>query len=504
MINEKVTQKLAHEIINFINLRRDKKDETFLKAKLKKSKKGGYVNGSINEKLILSLKKQNLDDSRLEDIVKLKKNKEQTGLEFQQKKFAHLLSLASEHGYLLDVHEIQTEYQEFKEANNYDHQPKVWLSEWVKKAKDISFATHVAKLTHSSSKGTSVLDSTQSQNSCYLTTNSLPAPALDTASSNAASLPIADVLKLAINGVSVIDCLKDNDFRVLEYISQDRTLAREWFEHLKQAYDSSQKQSYFLSKQTYFPIENDQYHLLLPLTSSSIVQKIYLKNKEYFDEEQTLARSQKNNKKYSPVVTCSYPNKANLNVTGSNHSNASSLNGNRGGRISLLPTMPPEWQSRSISYANNSNIFEKPLSYDLSFEIGELRKYLLLLKNKELSISEPKRNAAILEKLEAISSAFFEHISSANSQEVQEGWTCNSKLPLEQQLLFEPWRNDKAALAEKNNNWQKKLSQNYGRWLNNQLNKRKKLALTPIQSRLWSDIFSHELREYVAIQEVVL
>ncbi|TXY97352.1 hypothetical protein [Vibrio cholerae] len=48
------------------------------------------------------------------------------------------------------------------------------------------------------------------------------------------------------------------------------------------------------------------------------------------------------------------------------------------------------------------------------------------------------------------------------------------------------------------------MSQDFGRWLNQQLNKNKQLKLTPIQAALWSDCFFLDLKEFFAIKEVEL
>ena len=70
------------------------------------------------------------------------------------------------------------------------------------------------------------------------------------------------------------------------------------------------------------------------------------------------------------------------------------------------------------------------------------------------------------------------------------------------QLLFEPEREDETALAEKNTRqWQEHIADDFSAWLNAQL-KHKMLNLTPIQQRLWKDIFSPILREYMTMQEV--
>ena len=141
-----------------------------------------------------------------------------------------------------------------------------------------------------------------------------------------------------------------------------------------------------------------------------------------------------------------------------------------------------------------------PLEISLSSQ-----KYLLLIKNKSLSISEPKRNAAVINKLQTISDSFFNYVGMVNNSMSNDSWSCDASFPIEQQLLFEPWREDEAATTmKKNKQWEKTLSQSYGRWLSKQLKKKDKLPLTPIHDALWADAFSVELREFIAAQEVII
>lgn len=502
MIAKETLHALAKGIETYLSMRRDNKEEDLLKSQPKKTK--GVVSKGLNIRLVGIAKRLNRDAAAVKAIDKSKKVKEQTGLAFQQQKYNALLSLIGSDVIDDEFSALKAEYAQCVLELDDQYQPETWLDEWVDKAKDISFATHVAKLTHSSSKGTSILDKSQSRDNRYLTTNSLTEPEVDTASSNAASLPIADILQINFRGYSVLDYLKSGDEELFAEFTKDKAKVSYWVEALKQAYDSDSKQSYFLSKQVYFPVGGSAYHLLLPLTSSSLAQALYLEHQKYFEEEQTQARDLRKKSKYSPTLIVSYPNKAKLNITASNHSNASAFNGNRGGKITLLSTKPPLWQAKAMSYREQDTVFTKSLAFQLAPEIKELKTYLRLLKAKELSDSAPARASAITRKLQDISSALFDVVLVTNQHE-QENWTTQSKLSMTYQLLFEPWRSDDIAKAEKlADKWQSELCADFARWLNNQLNHRSKLNLTPIQSKLWSKLFAQELRGFIATQEVSL
>jgi len=390
-----------------------------------------------------------------------------------------------------------------KSWNKYEK----WISWALDFGKESYLATHISKLTHSSSKGTSIdvryYHSCDKYNAQYLFTDKKTI--LDTAYPDNKYSSISQLYNIEVDGEYIGDLLRNDGEKCLRILTANNELLKSWCGCFSQFIRNENKKSYFLSKQIYFPVKDRKYHLLLPLTSSSLVHELHLEHKRYWDEEQEMAREQKRNKKHSATITKTYPNKAYLHVTGSNHSNASSLNGKRGGRISLLPAMPPQWQSYLQFNINKSTVFDKSLGFELNNEIDDLRKYLLLIKNKSLSINEPKRNAAVLRKLRAVSDNFFNYVDKINSSMPSANWSRNASLPIEQQLLFEPWRADEAARAIKTDKqWEKTLAQSYGRWLSKLLKQKNKLPLIPIHEALWADVFLLELREFIAIQEVIV
>lgn len=301
-----------------------------------------------------------------------------------------------------------------------------------------------------------------------------------------------------------MDCLKANDSALFNAFTDDEEKIARWVKSLKQAYDSDTKQSYFLSKQVFFPIDEAHYHLLLPLTSSSLVQALHEEHRLYFEEVQTKAREQRKARKYSATAIVTYPNKAKLNITGSNHSNASSLNGKRGGKITLFSSAPPIWKSQLKSGSDvDIKGFYKQFDHAVQAELNALKKYLYLLKNKQLSDSKPERAASITRKVQAISHIFFDEVMRINNAE-KKGWTQAADLPLHFQLVFEPYRTDQQASSEKlKKQWQLTVSKEFAGWLNKKM-KGKRLKLTMIHQELWMKLFAEELRKFIAMQEVEL
>jgi CRISPR-associated protein Csy1 len=450
-----------------------------------------------------------------ESVAALKKSKPLKGasrldkIEHNSDVISKLIDLIKHHDVFYGAGEKYKDFLKKIKAIRGWNKYEQWIDWALDFGEESYLATHIAKLTHSSSKGSSV--DVRFHLSCnqyddrYICTKG--ESVLDTAYPDNKYSSISKLYTISISGNYLGDLLHSGNEAFLGPFTKDEELLKYWMVTFASHIKNETKKSYFLSKQVYFPVVDDQYHLLLPLTSSSLVHALHLEHKKYGyeGEDQKQARKQKYEGKYSETVTCTYPNKAYLHVTGSNHSNVSSLNGNRGGRVSLLPTMPPQWLSRLPSYKNRASVFDKDLSYTLSSEIDDLRRYLLLIKNKTLSISEPRRNAAVVRKLQAISENLFNYVETISNNETDRGWSIYSKLPDEQQLLFEPSRQDDTAKALKvNTQWQKSLSKTYGLWLNRQLNKRSPLKLTSIHQTLWTDCFLTDLKEMIAIQEVTL
>ncbi len=497
--NDDESKLMAEEVFRYISERRGKKEIALLKEKPKKEK------GGINTRLLkIAQKVLESSNEKLISIQAKKKDKSQTVLEFQQSKYKALLCLLDDFKLDNRIIDINNEYKESLQLIDQDHKPEVWLNQWADKAKDISFATHVGKLTHSSSKSSSVYDKTTSINPAYLTTNTLSELIVDTATANAASAPAGEILTLQVNSKSLLDYLKENDRTPFEFLTESQEEIDSWMTSFKQAYDSDKKSSHFLAKQVYFPINNENYHLLMPLVSSSIAHELFTRFKEFFNDENTLIREQKNKHKYHDKLAVSYPNRASLNVTGNNHSNASSLNGKRGGRLALLASIPPKWKSRQQFSLLQTNLFNSQLSFKLSEEIKDLQKLLLVIKSNEISINKPAMHHAVMKTVNEIANGLFDETTKINSLNNEKGWTIKSKLSLHQQLLIEPYRQDDSAIQAINKKqWQSELAEDFSYWLNkNKLLEHKQLILTPIQQALWRDIFKKQLREFIAIQEV--
>lgn len=507
MSNEKLFL-LAKEFIDDVG-------EETINNRLSDDLSAGYK--SFVEESEILLKKKHKENKEIKPFLnamkeeKLKKEatKQEKNYFYKNKalKIADFLKLADTNSPSLNIYSKLTDLDRRSQLWNLYEKWFFWA---IRYGEDSYLATHIAKITHSSSKASSIdiryfNDGKVCQD--YLTT-SLENIALDQAYPDNKYSSISSFYMINEDGVFIGDILRDKEKsqNLIDKFVKDEVLKKQCVEYFFTFITNERKKSFFLNKQIYFPVQTEQYHLLLPLISSSLAQDLHEKFQKLFSDEQKQAKEKRKSNKYSNVVVISYPNKAVLNVTQSNHSNASKLNGARGGRLSLLSCAPPQWGLKLSSYKNKNSLFDRGLSARLDDEITELRTYLLVLKNKELSLSKPQRNAAIRRKVINIISSFFDFVLIINSNESERGWTINASLPLQQQLLFEPWRKDDGVAELLSNDlWQEQLSKDFGRWLNSQLKTKKKsaLQLTPIHEAIWSSWFLIELKEHVALQETM-
>ncbi len=452
------------------------------------------------------LKKDDVLKERINRVKKEKKTKELSHLDFaiqQAQKLIEIIQTTSSlSSFINSVDALKQQATDLRARDMYE----IWLDWALLNRKGIYLATHIAKLTHSSSQSSSIdmryYDSQTKTNSRYLITENNKKLALDQAYPDNKYSSIAKFYNLVVEGVFVGDVLRRDGVELLKHFTRSGNRAQRWDEGFRTSIREDKKQTYFLSKQVYFPVGQDKYHLLMPLVSSSLAHTLHLKFKEFFEDDNTLIRKQKDKNKYHKDLAITYPNRSSLNVTASNHSNSSTLNGKRGGRLTLLTCKPPQWTAQQKAFNQFNDLFNRSLSYQLQEEIKTLQRLLLIIKSKEIGMKKPDMHRAIVRAVNDIADGLFDELNMINLLSDEKGWTKESSLPIAQQLLLEPNRDDDIAIQEKlKKQWQANIANDFAYWLNEQL-KHKKLKLTLIQQRLWQDIFSEKCRQYFAELEV--
>lgn len=479
-------------IINFFQRKKDAEEEQYLKDIIKKIAK-------------LYEEKNYFHKEEIEDYFnpkKSKKSKEQTSIEFQRERLNNIFILDYQIE-SIDKNAILDAYNNTLNEIEQKFESHSWIERASKDASSVTFATHVFKLTHSKIDSPSLPDMIDSQKYEYLTTSMIKDKAIDGAVAGNQFAPVYQFLELQFNGRKLASELIIESSNALETFVNDNEELQMWNKKFKDALASNKLSTHSLAKQVYFPVpatevsdSNNPYHLLANVNSSSLSHAIYLKMS---DKQQSQILSLQKKGKYSESAREVYPDKAILMVTQSNHGNASQLNGKRGGRLNLLSTQPPIWQSQlKPPVHNNSFFYAIPYNYIIRENIDYLRDFLLRFERIVLSFKDPKKMAWIERWVNQIIDEVFAYCASI--QNLPSGWSQTEDIKLKQEHCYflDPYRKDDAfQTARKINEWQAVFCDDFSRWLNHKL-RGKDRVFTPQaeHTRIWKNLMQDELRVF--------
>ena len=479
-------------IVDFLTGKKIKEEEGFIKDQIK------TIAG-------LYEKEEFFGQKNIEELFDRKKDKSQLAIDFQRQKLQDIFVL-DEKPESLDFDQLHENYK--KKCDNIDNKYDAngWISQAAHDASSVSFATHVAKLTHSKIDSPSLYDNIASTKINILTTASLTDKAIDGAVAGNQFAPVFQFLELEFKGSKLAAEFARESNNVLEPFANDSNELAKWNAGFKKSLSGDRPSSHFLAKQIYFPIELEsivnpnRYHLLCHMKSSSLAHAIY---NNVFDERQKDIKKLRDIAKFSETPLRLFSNNARISVTASNHSNASQLNGARGGKLHLFSAQPPTWQSQLKPPLYKKSLFDSFSHPSINIDIDYLRDYLLRFERIELSIKNPQRRKWIEKWVGNIIDELLNYV--ATIQALPAGWSNaeNSKLKPEHQYFLDPYRQDEVFQnARKVNDWQGVVCGDFSRWLNGRLiGKDKKFTPQSEHTRLWVTLLEQPLREYNQIIE---
>lgn len=376
---------------------------------------------------------------------------------------------------------------------NDKYDPNKWLAKSSVDAKNISFGTHVPKLTHSAIKTKPIVSNNNKIRAGFITTSCVSPIKYDSVASNAYS-QIRDFFSLELDGIKLYEIFEDKENVVLRYFAHNEYQLKEWNSGFSQALEVKALAIDPLLKQVYFPIyyEENKYHLLSQVESSSLSIEIFGFTERRRKEFENL----KLGERYS------FPKAAQLFVTsGSNilsHGNVSQLNAIRGGAKYLFSCQSPVWQSQlKAPIYQRSFFYELSRNYEVKENIQYLSDFLMRFENLQLSIKDPKRMRWVEEWIENLVDEVLVYVKSM--QALPTGWSAieGIKLKPEHQVLLDCYRQDEDFLIMKSSSdWQAVVIQDFAAWLNNRLNKAdEKFTPQDAHTKLWMKIFKANFRE---------
>lgn len=484
-------------IIDFFHTKKESEEDKYLKEIIKtvsnNYKEDNYFN---NEEIEIFF------DPKIN-----KKDATQTSLDFQRNKFINLAELD----------EKPSEFDPIKLNNDYQtkcieilekYKPSEWISKAATNASSVSFATHVIKLTHSKIDSSSLYDQIDSVKLDALTTSSLQKINIDGAVSGNQFSPIFQFLELELYGCKLASEFAADSSKVLESFANSPEELGVWNSGFKKALSNTQLSTHLLAKQVYYPLGNDcddlTYHLLCNIKSSSLAHTIF---ENVFDKSQKELRVLRGKEKYSSVVTTSFPKKSRISVTASNHSNASQLNGKRGGKLHLFSSQPPMWQTQLKPPLYKKSMFDENFFYkNMKEDINYLRDFLLRFDRIGLSIKDPGRRKWIDRWVANIIDELLFY--AGGMQNLPSGWCAADDIKLRpaHQYLLDPYRKDEAfQAARKATDWQSVVCEDFAHWLNRRLiGKGKQFTPQPEHRRIWVSLLEQPLREHSEMLDMEL
>lgn len=341
-------------------------------------------------------------------------------------------------------------------------------------AKQFMTITHAAKYTHGDSKSSSVFLAPTKfvKHEYYLSTSSISCPEADF-DGGANFMGIAGLLKLEVGGVSLLSAIERSDYSSLQYFAENDQQLSEWVSGFKRIFDLRQPSSHQLAKQIYFPIGNDQYHLISPLFPSSLAHALHerIVAARFSDETKAANQARKEGLWHeTPLVY--YPNTAVMNIGGTKPQNISYLNSVRGGRVWLLPCSPPQFKRIEKRPIHLKNIFQRHGLFHFLMQKNsyQLKRYLLSVQDVANTVDIRNRRKELVDDIIVQLFAVVEGIQ----REDWQGWTSHEECELKraQQLWLDPYRcrdDEEFKFEREGGDWKKEVADDFALWLNLQL-----------------------------------
>ncbi len=354
------------------------------------------------------------------------------------------------------------------------HKPAHWLDDAADRAKQVSFVTHPAKYTHGANRASSIPAVYDSPRAELLGSYSLRNIGLDVVG-NAAALDVANMLLLGSEGQVLAQQLQAKNTVSLEPLAKDLAQLHAWLAGFSQALTVLDMSSHSLAKQMYFPIAEGEYHLISPFYSSPLIQGVHDRVRDArFSEGAKNSRAQRKTEKGCADDVLYFPGLLRMSFGGANAQNVSLNNKRRGGGVYLLPSAPPVWDNKLLLPTERKDSFWRLYNRRADKVVRRLRLYLASVAHRSTNRDTKRRRELFVTEL----MGEFLQLVAELRQLGGAGWSQDTKLPLHEQCLLDPQRNDRTQGLQQGSDfdrmiddksWLDVVADDYGRWLNSRL-----------------------------------
>ncbi len=370
-----------------------------------------------------------------------------------------------------------------------EYQRENWIASAARRVSQIQQVTHALKFVHPDAKGSNLNKPGNTHvDELVIGTHTLADKYTPDVIGNAAALDVYKFLSLEVDGSTILSRACSRDERLLYAFSEDIESAESWMQAFATLVeDREQFSSHTLAKQIFWPLGDDQYHLLSPLFPSSLIHTVWTKIREdRFSDDAKTAREAHRNKQGHPHGYCEYPNTTLQKFGGTKPQNISQLNSQRYGENYLLPSVPPNWYSEPIRPPLNiesifsSRFGRRPQVRELT---QLLRSFLISVKDYTNIGIRTKR----MELVQCISDQLL--VFAAQMQTLPAGWSLHKecRLNMEEQYWLDPYRaeNDQEfAIGRNRSAWREAVCQRYGNWLNARIES-DITSMSAVESQQW-------------------
>lgn len=381
-------------------------------------------------------------------------------------------------------------YQALIEQFQFD----TWINDAARRVGSLQVVTHSLKQAHPYAKGSTFYAPPESLPSYGLVSSHvLPPDFSGDVVGDAAALDVYKLLKLEVEGKSLLERVLENDTDLAKALSDDPEQAQVWINAFAAITEArSDPASHTHAKQVYWlvrdeALEDEDYHLLAPLYGTSLAHCVFQTiNHDRFSEAAKEARKAKREGIYAEQSLHSYPNLAVQKMGGTKPQNISQLNSERGGNNYLLASLPPNWNVRDIRPPLKiASVFSHPGIFGSRSEVRSLVKDL-----KRFLETNPTTDMHTRDLRDDYTAMLMDELSlfAMQMHSLPAGWSDDEKCELvaEEAFWLDPGRAEEdAAFREARNSveWVDEIRHRFASWLNTVLGE--KLPLGDVEFRHW-------------------
>jgi len=342
---------------------------------------------------------------------------------------------------------------------NEKFSPAEWVPDAARRAAQIFIVSHPSKFSHPSAKTSTVIAEQQYEADGYLRSGNVDYP-LDVFG-NAAAMDVHKFLSLTLSDDRTVLVHLEQETKLIQsalhFPTANFTSIKEAFLQIK-AEDTEVKTSN-LVKQVYFPIGNDQYHLLSLLTPSGLMTELKQRIDHMRFSDETKAAKEK--RKKNEFDEYGFSDLYDLTITafgGTKPQNISVLNNQNAGRAYLLPSMPPSLQYRKIPLPKYNFFSQSVYRKQFQASFVQLHKLFSAPNNKDVRTGIKNILRFIIDRI--LFTAFCIRQNPA-------GWSTTdyySTLPYNQRIwLDDHYRQQR----DEQDEWRNEISTSIARWIIN-------------------------------------